>query len=135
VWDGPATLAGAAPERAERYSAFTVRAAEREVAAPVQGFSMGQILEKAGFDRIDLLKVDIEGAEVRLFSGELEWLHRVGAIAIEFHGDSRARSGFDELMRRFGFVVSDNDPHTVVAVRRDVGNTSGATEQGGRRGG
>jgi FkbM family methyltransferase len=35
--------------------------------------------------RIDLLKVDIEGAEEELFSGDLAWLDRVDAVLIELH--------------------------------------------------
>lgn len=35
--------------------------------------------------RIDLLKVDIEGGEAELFSGNLEWLDGVQNIIVEFH--------------------------------------------------
>ena len=85
----------------------------------VPGYSMRTLFEKAGFDTVDLLKVDIEGAERALFVDHQLWLPRVRALAIEFHNDSREACGFDEVMKRNGFHVSDDNGHTVVAVRRD----------------
>lgn len=76
---------------------------------------MQTIFERSGFDRIDLLKVDIEGAEVQLLQGAGDWLTKVNAIAIEFHGNSRAESGFDQLTQ--GFRIADESPHTVLAIR------------------
>ncbi|MBA2628094.1 MAG: hypothetical protein H0U85_08775, partial [Gemmatimonadales bacterium] len=46
-----------------------------------------------------------------------------GAIAIEFHGTSRADIGFDELMATRGFAIHDNR-HTTLAVR--TGNAAAA---------
>ena len=83
----------------------------------IKGLPIDRLIEEAGFERVDLLKSDIEGAEVELFKGDLGWLDRVGAIAIEFHGDSRATTRFDEVTRRRGFRVHDAGGHTVLAVR------------------
>jgi Methyltransferase FkbM domain len=82
----------------------------------VEGYTMTEILDRSGFDRVDLLKVDIEGAERELFSSQdVSWLDRVGAIAIEFHEDSRSASGFDDTMIRNGFEICSEDRHTVIA--------------------
>jgi FkbM family methyltransferase len=43
------------------------------------------ILRTARFDRIDLLKVDIEGAEKELFENCRHWIGRVDHIAVETH--------------------------------------------------
>lgn len=41
-------------------------------------------------DWVDLVKIDVEGAEVGLFRGDLSWLEKVNAIIIEFDkGDPR----------------------------------------------
>lgn len=62
------------------------------------------VLALAGAGRVAFLKVDIEGSEFTLFSGDLEWLKLVDRIAMEVHTDhgdpvelcSRLRaSGFD----------------------------------------
>jgi FkbM family methyltransferase len=53
---------------------------------PVDGYDMPALLRVSGFDRVDLLKVDIEGAERALFAeGAAAWLGRVDTIAIEVH--------------------------------------------------
>lgn len=61
------------------------------------------ILQRLGWPRIGLLKVDIEGHEKVLFSTHCEWLHLVDAMCIECHegfGESDLRS----LAARFGFL-------------------------------
>lgn len=103
---------------ADRFDSFTLR--ESLLGAThdsgVEGLTMRQILEYAGFDRVDLLKVDIEGAEAQLFSGnDLEWLSRVGAIAIEFHKDARTVCGFDDIMKRYEFEIRSEGQHTLLA--------------------
>ena len=80
----------------------------------IQGLDMPSILEKSGFDSVDLLKVDVEGAEVQLFQGDLSWMPRVRAFAVEFHGDSREVSRFDMLMQ--GRRVIQANPHTIIAL-------------------
>jgi len=47
--------------------------------------SMGTFLEKNKLEKIDLLKIDIEGAEKFIFSSHREWLPKVKAILIEIH--------------------------------------------------
>jgi FkbM family methyltransferase len=79
--------------------------------------TMPEVLDRYRMESLDLLKVDIEGAEVELFSGDISWLERVRAIAIEFHADSRTRSGFDAAVRRFGFKAVDSSKHTVLVSR------------------
>jgi hypothetical protein len=39
----------------------------------------------ADADRIDILKLDIEGAELEIFSGPCEWLSKVAILLIELH--------------------------------------------------
>lgn len=52
----------------------------------VDGISMKDLFEKYNVETIDLLKIDIEGAEFNLFSaGENEWLKKVDCIIIELH--------------------------------------------------
>ena len=51
----------------------------------IPAMSMVRLLESAGIERIDLLKIDIEGAERDLFNASHDWIHRVGAIVIELH--------------------------------------------------
>jgi FkbM family methyltransferase len=66
--------------------------------------TMDQILLDADFDRVDVLKCDIEGAEAELFESCSSWINRVDNIIVECHTDvtstetlaaSLARNGAD----------------------------------------
>ncbi len=47
---------------------------------------MGQILKESGFERILILKMDIEGAEAIVFTGDYDdWLSQVDNLVIELH--------------------------------------------------
>lgn len=87
----------------------------RDSSRSVDAVSMQTVLDRSGFDQVDLLKVDIEGGETALLQGDTSWLQRVKAIAIEFHGNSRAETRFDDLMRGRAIIEGG---HTVLAVSR-----------------
>jgi FkbM family methyltransferase len=117
IWDESTTLSLAVPSGDERFDA--VRIVPGGEGQQVSTITMGNLLADIAFPRVDILKVDIEGAEVQLFAGDLAWLNRIRAIAIEFHGDSREASRFDHVMQDRGFKVVSSQRHTVVALRRD----------------
>ncbi len=56
----------------------------------VRGLTLETIVAESGFEKIDLLKVDIEGGERHLFSGDLTWLTKVQCMAHEFHGQAQS---------------------------------------------
>lgn len=47
--------------------------------------ALGDLIDELDLGRIDLLKVDIEGAEREVFAASQPWIDRVDAIAIELH--------------------------------------------------
>lgn len=50
------------------------------------GFTVDSLLKASGFDRIGLLKLDVQGAEREIFTSKgLEWLERTDVIMIELH--------------------------------------------------
>lgn len=51
----------------------------------VRAITIDDIIREYGLTNIDLLKVDIEGAEKELFSASDSWLPHVDAICIELH--------------------------------------------------
>jgi len=51
----------------------------------VAAVSIPDLLARYGIDRIDLLKIDIEGAEREIFSTSAPWIACVGVIAAELH--------------------------------------------------
>lgn len=62
----------------------------------VDAIGVTGLLEQLGLPRVDLLKLDIEGAELEVFSGATRWLDRVGTIAVELH--DRLRPGCSAAM-------------------------------------
>jgi FkbM family methyltransferase len=73
-------------------------------AGDVAAVTIPDLLERAGNDTIDLLKIDIEGAERQLFSGNTDWLANVGTLVLELHDRfvPGCRSALDEAVRRSG---------------------------------
>ena len=119
VWGSETTLVPGPLDELEHFSAFATR---EGIGAPphsieMQGLPMPTIVAHSGFERIDILKVDIEGAEIELFKGDLGWLTKVRSIAIEFHENSREVCAFDDVMQHYGFGVIDSGSHTVLAVK------------------
>lgn len=58
-------------------------------ARTVPGVSVDALLRDFKVERIDILKVDVEGAEREIFSGDCgKWIDRVGMFIIEFHDRS-----------------------------------------------
>lgn len=110
VWSEETQLEGSLEPG--RFSGFEVY---EDSGGTVHGVPIRQILEMAG-GSVDILKVDIEGAEVELFKGDLSWLDQVRCIAIEFHGAAREITNFDALMQSHGFRVIDGK-HTILATR------------------
>jgi len=53
--------------------------------ARARAFTVNSLMDLCEVDYIDLLKVDIEGAEKEVFENPSGWINRVGAIAIELH--------------------------------------------------
>jgi FkbM family methyltransferase len=77
---------------------------------PVRQVSMATVLEAVPGGKIDLLKVDIEGAEQALFESDDGWLERVGAMIVEFHPEL---VDYEALVRHvesrgFAYVPSDS---------------------------
>jgi FkbM family methyltransferase len=83
--------------------AFTVSEASQEGSSTVEGISVADLLLDFGWEHVDLLKMDIEGAELEVLShGAEEWLDRVRVLAIEVHYQ---RVGCWEAFRR----IADQD--------------------------
>ena len=83
LWSGHSQLFISDPA-AEKWT-FSV-AENRTSGTAVQSVTIGDVLRESGFSHIDILKLDIEGAERELFrKGWQEWLPKVRMIVIELH--------------------------------------------------
>ncbi len=95
VWDAEGEIDLCLSENSEASTVLGDRAREGNgQSIRVRARLLWEIMREAGVERIDLLKVDIEGAEVALVrSMSDEDVRRIGQIAIEFHDSLWAGDG------------------------------------------
>jgi len=83
----------------------------------VRAYSMDEILSGASSQYIDLLKIDIEGSEKELFSGDTSWLAHIRNLCIELHGASCERRSAPALRPTNGTSRSAVNTSSVVIFR------------------
>jgi FkbM family methyltransferase len=82
--------------------------------ADVEGLTLPDILQRAGIDeQIDLLKVDIEGAEEEVFRESPAWLDRVRHVVIELHS-TPARTTFINALSSYHYTLETSGESTIV---------------------
>lgn len=119
LWNEPAELS-VVDRGGDRWSLRT----SDDTAGPRRGVvpavTVDGLLEAHGLDRVDILKVDIEGAETRVFADADRWIDRIGAIVMEQHdrfvpGCSEAvraaATGFDVAIERGEHLFFARAPH------------------------
>jgi len=75
--------------------------------AKVRAITMQTLMHELNIESIDLLKVDIEGAEIELFDGR-EWVDKVQALAIELHDRFRPGCSAAVNAAMSGFSASEH---------------------------
>lgn len=83
--DGPITLRGSVGQD----YAFSTARGTGEFAVEVEGVSMQSLLMRFGIRQVDLLKLDIEGAERDIMESAHPWIGSVRAICAELHDGAR----------------------------------------------
>jgi FkbM family methyltransferase len=79
----------------------TIRSSAESV--PVTVRTMPDILAELQWDRVDLLKIDIEGSEDDLLSKDNGWLKHIQAIVIEIHPNT-SKEKIDQYLKPYGFA-------------------------------
>lgn len=90
---------------------------EREIVVKTR--TVPDILDDLGWAEVDLIKMDVEGAEVSILKDAGDWLPRVGNILMEIHGDGGPER-MSGILERFGwrlFPVGVRVELTFLAVR------------------
>ena len=75
------------------------------------------LFDKHGLDRVDLIKIDIEGSEFSLFE-KTGWLARVNAISMEVHPNCGNPETIMETLAANGFSVLAADDNLAMAADR-----------------
>lgn len=70
----------------------------------IEAWDIPSLMKLGGFSSIDLLKIDIEGAEVGLLSNESDrWLPHVRNLTIELHG-SECEQALERALRNYEYT-------------------------------
>jgi len=56
----------------------------------IPAITVSKLLRQHSIPRVDILKMDIEGAEYEVFAGVPDWISRVGILMIELHDQFKA---------------------------------------------
>ena len=83
----------------------------------VEAASVDSLLERYKLQRVDLLKMDVEGAEKTIFEHSDQWIEQVDAIFVELH--DRLNPGCTKAFEKAtpAFHRTHKDPMTVCAIR------------------
>jgi FkbM family methyltransferase len=57
----------------------------KRVCHQIQGLTLDRIMRDQRIDYVDVLKIDIEGAEKEVFANAPQWIDKVGILIIELH--------------------------------------------------
>jgi FkbM family methyltransferase len=80
----------------------------------VEGLTMPDILARAGIESdIDLIKIDIEGAEAEVFRTPPSWLQSTHHLVIELHNDA-ARTIFAAALSGYDYTRHESGESTVI---------------------
>jgi hypothetical protein len=102
LWSHRSTIRISNPDS----SSWGYRTAEVPDGPALEALDIPEILREFNQSHIDLLKVDIEGAECEVFSNSRSWIDRVRVIVIELHDRFRpgCTEAVEEAVRDKGFV-------------------------------
>ncbi|MFN0318367.1 MAG: FkbM family methyltransferase [Burkholderiales bacterium] len=101
LWSHPCTL-GVHGSDGNSF-ALQVREVPPGTPGAVRAVTIPGLMRDFGMDSVGLLKLDIEGAELQVFSApDLGWIDRVRVLAIELHGP-RAERAVESAMEIRGF--------------------------------
>jgi len=84
-------------EEGEKPVLTRVRESRTVTEAAVRGMTVVELLDEAGLDRVDLMKLDIEGGERDLLAHASTWAPRVGALLAEIHPPLTVPDAADQL--------------------------------------
>ena len=79
----------------------------------IRGITMNQLLSTLDVACVDLVKIDIEGAERELFAGDSTWLKRVRNFCIEIH-DQDCHESMMKALRPFRYEMETRQETTLV---------------------
>ncbi len=116
LWGADERLVAAEKFRDGRAWAFSLQPGTESQQNAVEGITLETLRQQFNIDSIDLLKIDIEGAECSVFEDERRIsmvLSRVRIIAIEIHDEFKCRDKILGILRKNSFVTFQSGELTI----------------------
>jgi FkbM family methyltransferase len=84
----------------------------------IQALTLDALMTRMGLDSVDLLKIDIEGAEKEVFEGSAKWIDKVAVIMVELHDHIKpgCSKAFHEASG--GFFRESVKKEVVISIKR-----------------
>ncbi|MGD0842702.1 MAG: FkbM family methyltransferase [Candidatus Acidiferrales bacterium] len=96
LWCASGNIAITGPEFG--HCGFRVSDTPETSSERVPAVTVGSVMNRYGIEFIDILKLDIEGAEKEVLEGSTEWIDKVGVISVETH--DRFKPGCTQALER-----------------------------------
>ncbi|MFM2337663.1 MAG: hypothetical protein RL115_856 [Bacteroidota bacterium] len=87
----------------------------------LKSVSVASIMKAMQWQEVDIIKIDIEGAERYLFNTteNVQWLLTTKVVAIEIHDEFEIREKIYEILRAFSFIIF-NVNETTIAINKKL---------------
>jgi FkbM family methyltransferase len=120
LWSKSTRLAVSDPEK---YNHWGVRVSEEPSVVTTQAFTVADLISQYGLAFIDILKLDIEGAETEVFETSDHWISKVGVLAVETH--DRIKPGCSSAFEKaaISFTYRFRQGEVEFATREKMSNT------------
>lgn len=105
---------------ADKWSFQVNKLTKDKAAETIDAITMDKLLSMAKTDKIDIIKIDIEGAEAELFCANYEnWLKKINVIIIELHETLKkgCTETFYRAVNRYDFHKWERKEHTILSRR------------------
>lgn len=95
--------------------ASTVTVAKGNSSSTIEGLDIPTLLKRCDLESVDILKIDIEGAELDVFSAEnMDWINQIKCFQIELENED-CRNVFLKALSQRGFNFSQYREITIAA--------------------
>ena len=96
-------------------SDWAIRVEETNTITDLRGYSISEIATDANWKTIDILKIDIEGSEKKVFEKDADtsFLKMTKCIAIEIHDEFDCRDAIYKILNEYGFSLSNVGETTI----------------------
>jgi FkbM family methyltransferase len=95
--------------------AWSISVSDQGQGMDCQGVTIDHLIDQYQLEKIDLLKIDIEGSEKYLFDDEslLGWLAKVKLMVIEIHDEVADRLKIEERLKSHGLQIMQDGYNTI----------------------